>query len=499
MFPEMTPAVSRAVEAAQRYARARNATAVQPVDLLHALLEEDEGRATILLIAAGLDYAAYRDTVGMPPATAEAPLELHPEAHAVIATARKLAPGLSGESTIASEALLLALLRTDHRLGQLLKASGFSAESFEAAVEEVRPPPIELEEGLELSDATDLIHLSRVLDASANRAREAMRILEDYTRFVLDDAFLTAELKSLRHDLTGALVLYAPRLLDARNTSGDVGTSLTTDAEQTRESLAAVVRVNSQRLQEALRSLEEFGKVQDARLGEAVEQIRYRSYTLERALLVGGDARRKLAGVQLYALLSSGSCKAALDWTIAEAAAGGVQMVQLREKNVTDRELMQRARAVRQWTQRAGVLFIVNDRPDIARLAGADGVHLGQDDLHVSAARRIVGADAIIGVSTHNLAQVRQAVLDGATYIGVGPTFPSGTKEFRELAGLEFVRQALAETSLPAFVIGGVNEDTIAAAAAAGATRVAVSQAIGQEDNPRATAAALRAALKVGS
>jgi thiamine-phosphate pyrophosphorylase len=157
--------------------------------------------------------------------------------------------------------------------------------------------------------------------------------------------------------------------------------------------------------------------------------------------------------------------------------------------------LLERARQVRRWTRESGVLFIVNDRPDIARLVEADGVHLGQDDLPVKEARRILGTEALIGVSTHNLEQLRQAILDGASYVGVGPTFPSGTKDFAELAGLEFVRQAMAETTLPAFVIGGVNRDTIGAAVAAGARRVAVSAAITCADDPRAVAAALLAAL----
>src|SRR5262249_19114761 len=109
--------------------------------------------------------------------------------------------------------------------------------------------------------------------------------------------------------------------------------------------------------------------------------------------------------------------------------------------------------------------------------------------------RRILGPEALIGVSTHNLEQVRQAVLDGASYIGVGPTFPSGTKEFTELAGLEFVRRATAETSLPAFVLGGVNLETIDAAVAAGARRVGVSQAVAQADDPEAGARALRQKL----
>jgi thiamine-phosphate pyrophosphorylase len=150
---------------------------------------------------------------------------------------------------------------------------------------------------------------------------------------------------------------------------------------------------------------------------------------------------------------------------------------------------------MRRWTRELKIPFIVNDRPDMARLADADGVHLGQDDLPVAAARLILGADAIIGVSTHNLEQVRQAIRDGANYIGVGPTFPSSTKDFAELAGLNFVRQVAAETSLPAFVLGGVTSQNLHEVIAAGGRRVAVSAAISASEHPRATALALANAL----
>src|SRR5262249_42746559 len=153
---------------------------------------------------------------------------------------------------------------------------------------------------------------------------------------------------------------------------------------------------------------------------------------------------------------SATSCRHGLTRTVTEALAGGAQVIQLREKNICDRELLEEASELRRLTREAGAIFIVNDRPDIARLSGADGVHVGQDDLPVSDARRLLGPDAFIGVSTHNLVQVRQAVLDGASYLGVGPTFQSATKQFDRLAGLEFVRQAVVETSLPAFVLGGV-------------------------------------------
>jgi thiamine-phosphate pyrophosphorylase len=337
---------------------------------------------------------------------------------------------------------------------------------------------------------------ARILDAAANRAREALRVVEDYCRFVLDDAFLTGELKTLRHDLTAAFSrLPTGLLLEARETQQDVGTQLSTPAERERHSLREVALVNAKRLQEALRSLEEVGKLFSPDMSQTVEQLRYKSYTLERAVLLGSDARERLGDARLYVLLSGAACKAALDWTIREAAAGGASMFQLREKDLNDRELLERARQVRRWTREVGALFIMNDRPDIARLTEADGVHVGQDELPVKEVRRIIGPDALIGVSTHNLAQLRQAILDGASYVGVGPTFPSGTKEFAEFPGLDFVRAAMVETSLPAFVIGGVTSENVAAAVAAGAGRVAVSQAICQADDPRDVAAVFCASL----
>jgi thiamine-phosphate pyrophosphorylase len=316
--------------------------------------------------------------------------------------------------------------------------------------------------------------------------------VEDYCRFVLDDAFLTGELKTLRHDLTAAFsTLPSGLLLEARETQRDVGTQLSTSAERERHSLREVALVNAKRLQEALRSLEEVGKLFSPDMSQSVEQLRYKSYTLERAVLLGSDARQRLANARLYVLLSGATCKAALDWTIREATAGGATMFQLREKDLNDRELLERARQVRRWTRDVGALFIMNDRPDIARLAEADGVHVGQEELPVKEVRRIIGPDALIGVSTHNLVQLRQAILDGASYVGVGPTFPSGTKQFAEFPGLDLVKQAMAETSLPAFVIGGVTSENVGTAVAAGARRVAVSQAICQAEDPRKVAAAL--------
>jgi thiamine-phosphate pyrophosphorylase len=321
-------------------------------------------------------------------------------------------------------------------------------------------------------------------------------VLDDFARFVRNDAALSEMLKDLRHRLADiGAHLPLMNLLAARNTVGDVGTSLTAEGEYDRGSPLHVATVNCKRLQESLRSIEEFGKLLSPFTAREVETIRYEAYTLERALLGGSPLRERLNAARLYLLVSGESCTASLDWTIAEAAAGGVDVVQLREKSLSDRDLIARAHQMRQWTREANVLFIVNDRPDIARLCDADGVHLGQGDMSVADARRILGPQPLIGVSTHNLDQVRRAVRDGADYIGVGPTFPSTTKSFESLAGPEFLAAVASQTSLPAFALGGINAKTIASAVAAGATRVAVSAAICQADDPRLAAVQLRNSL----
>jgi thiamine-phosphate pyrophosphorylase len=162
---------------------------------------------------------------------------------------------------------------------------------------------------------------------------------------------------------------------------------------------------------------------------------------------------------------------------------------------LSDRDLLARAKQIRQWTRETKTLFIVNDRPDIAVLVEADGVHVGQDDLGVAAVRRIVGAEMLIGVSTHTVDQVRQAVLDGADYLGVGPVFPSSTKEFTELAGLEFVRAASGLTRTPLFALGGITAQNLHQVVQAGATRVAVSSALATADDPQLVAKGMIAIL----
>src|SRR5262249_23947879 len=139
-----------------------------------------------------------------------------------------------------------------------------------------------------------------------------------------------------------------------------------------------------------------------------------------------------------------------------EALDGGVDILQLREKALPAREALSLARTLREITARRGVLFIINDRPDLALLSHADGVHVGQDDLPVAAARSLVGDSMLVGVSTHSVDQARAAEREGADYIGVGPVFPTSTKDAGPTLGSEGLREVLDAVSLPVFAIGGI-------------------------------------------
>ena len=171
------------------------------------------------------------------------------------------------------------------------------------------------------------------------------------------------------------------------------------------------------------------------------------------------------------------------------AVAGGVDIVQIREKELPDPELIPMLHEARRVTRRLGVPFVVNDRPDLAALVGADYVHVGQEDLPVEVARRFGVA---VGLSTHAPDEIDHADAD---YIGVGPVYATPTKEGRTAVGLELVRYAAEHARQPWFAIGGIDTSNVTDVVAAGATRVAVVRAIGDATDPEWTAAVLKGAL----
>jgi thiamine-phosphate pyrophosphorylase len=193
-----------------------------------------------------------------------------------------------------------------------------------------------------------------------------------------------------------------------------------------------------------------------------------------------------LAGARLY--LITGARPDLADFLRA-AVAGGVDAVQIREKSLPDSQLLRELAVAREVTAALGVPLVVNDRPDLAVLVGADALHVGQEDLPVEEARRF---GLPVGQSTH---APREIDLSDADYLGVGPVFATPTKEGRPAVGLELVRHAAASSPLPWFAVGGIDASNVAAVREAGARRIAVVRAVGDAPDPEAAARTLRASL----
>ncbi len=312
--------------------------------------------------------------------------------------------------------------------------------------------------------------------------------MEDAARFLLDDAALAEPIKQLRHDLAGALSGVA-NLESHRDTPGDVGTAITTPAEQSRAGVAQVALAAGKRLSEALRSIEEYSKTlppEQATAAGAIEQLRYRGYEIERQLnaaLVSGRARRW----RVCLLLTESLCKLPWREVLGQSLDAGVDCVQLREKNLDASELLDRACEVVERCHRANATAIINDRPDLAFLSGADGVHLGQTDLPPEAVRKLVGNQLLIGVSTSSLAEARAAKIAGADYVGVGPMFPTTTKHKPMIAGPDYLRDYLADEELrtmPHLAIGGITPDNLPELIEVDVHGIAVSSVICGADRP---------------
>jgi thiamine-phosphate pyrophosphorylase len=346
----------------------------------------------------------------------------------------------------------------------------------------------------------------RLLDANLDRAREGLRVLEDWARFGLDRADLVARCKHLRQRLGSC---HADRFKLARHTATDPATGMGHPAQAERLSPGQILAANAGRAQEALRVIEEFARSGEPQLAQEAAAVRYELYDLEVDLLranllqsSGAQRRQLLQRCHLYLVTSP---VPNLVEMVAAALAGGVRLLQYRAKPgataadgspLSDGERLQQARQLRQLCARHGALFIVNDRIDLALAVEADGVHLGQGDLPPAVARALLGPDRLIGRSTHGLEQIQQAVADGCDYVGVGPVAATPTKPGRLPVGLEAVSNAAAACPIPFFAIGGIDAPGLPALRAAGATRVAVVRAITEAADPEASARGLLAALE---
>ncbi len=223
----------------------------------------------------------------------------------------------------------------------------------------------------------------RIIDANFNRAREAIRVIEDYCRFALNSAPLSERARQLRHELSAAInKLDAGKLISSRDTLGDVGAGKTVDTQLARSSLNDCFTAGCKRLTEALRTLAEMSQTQNRTVAETIEKLRFAAYTLEKDIVLFAEPAEKFKRVGLYVVITSNLPADIISLTH-KCAAGGADCIQLRAKGMNDDTLFATAVEFVRICKAAGVLSIINDRVDIAVAAGADGVHLGQNDLPV--------------------------------------------------------------------------------------------------------------------
>jgi len=335
----------------------------------------------------------------------------------------------------------------------------------------------------------------RIIDANFNRSREAIRVIEEFCRFALNSGPLTERARQIRHELSSAIGrLNAGRLISSRDTLGDVGVGKTVDEQLVRGELRDCFTAGCKRLTEALRVLAEMTQTQDRSVAGTIEKLRYAAYTLEKDIVLFSDAFEKFKGVRLYVIITS-NLPADIISLACKCAAGGADCIQLRAKSVEDDKLFAIAVEFVRICKDAGVLSIINDRVDVAVAAGADGVHLGRNDLPIEQARKFQLAPLIIGKSTHSSEQLRAACEERPTYAALGPVFATETKPTAEAVGLDYVRQAtgiLADTGIGNVAIGGITLDNVEDVLRAGAKAIAVCAAVTKAGDPTAACRALK-------
>ena len=323
----------------------------------------------------------------------------------------------------------------------------------------------------------------RIVDVSLNRIGEGLRLLEDLARLILNDAALTQQLKTMRHELLRGDWAFHQQLLESRDSEGDVGVNIEVPGEAKQRELPTTVMANARRVQESLRTLEELAKIPEAGSkldSEKFKQARFSLYTIEQSLvsrLLRRDKTKRVRG--LYVIIDTQALKERGHVEVAgQAIRGGAKIIQLRDKTLSKKELLSVAQGLRNLCAEHNALFIMNDYPDLVLATEADGLHLGQDDLTIKVARKLLPMATILGCSVTTVEQAVSAESEGADYIAVGSMYPTPSKETAKVVGLERLRQVRQVISLPLVAIGGITRDNAAEVEAAGADSVAVISAV---------------------
>ena len=323
--------------------------------------------------------------------------------------------------------------------------------------------------------------IAQLIDANLDRAREGLRVMEDWCRFGLKRSDFSIQIKDWRQQLG---VHHHNIYRKARLTSNDPAMGVSHPLQQVRTTPESVFIANSSRVQEALRVIEEFTRTTDPRLCEIATKIRYKAYEIELKVLntsEGIEKKKTLKDCSVYLITTN---RRNLEEVVLQALKAGVKIVQYREKFLHDNEKISQAKCLASLCKEYNSLFVVNDRIDIALAVDADGIHLGQEDIPTKIARELLGSEKIIGRSTHCIEDIKNAEDEGCDYIGIGPIFPSQTKKQLNPIGIDYLLKGLSNTLLPAFAIGGINSSNINKLNHINNLRIAVSDAIINSNDP---------------
>jgi thiamine-phosphate pyrophosphorylase len=305
----------------------------------------------------------------------------------------------------------------------------------------------------------------RILDANLNRAKEGIRVIEDFTRFILEDKDLSRLLKETRANLSSAVkkLPHPEKLITYRDIQKDTAKFLNTVAEMKRVDWNDLILANIKRVQESMRSLEEFSKFLSTNAAKGFKKVRFSFYEIEKDFLKNLNDFKKKRKLDFTLYVVTGRNKKNPFTQISEAIKGGAKIIQYRDKHASKKEYFAAAKKIAQLCKKKKVVFIINDYPDICKAIDADGVHLGQDDMPVSKARQIVGEDKLIGLSTHSIAESIKGAQSGADYISFGPVFETPSKPGWQPRGLVNLRKVLSKVKVPVVAIGGIDKNNIKA------------------------------------
>ena len=324
------------------------------------------------------------------------------------------------------------------------------------------------------------LRILQIIDANLDRAREGLRVLEDWARFGLGRNDFVKRIKNFRQILgKNHLKVYK----QSRNYIEDECKGLTHQEQSERKAPDQIISSNAGRVQEALRVIEEFSRLHNQELSKVAAEIRYEIYTLEIELLSFSKFKKSeeiLKENDLYVITDQ---KENLLEIIEAILIAGVKIIQHRFKKGTDKDHLEEAIEIKNLCKKYNSLFIINDRVDIALASNADGIHLGQDDLDLKTARKLLGNSKIIGVSANNEIDISNALKEGCDYIGIGPVFETATKKNKKPIGIERIKTLTKDLNIPWFAIGGIKANNISYLKSNGFKKVAlVSQLMNSED-----------------